>query len=299
MEFVAGIDGGGTKTTLLCWSTKGDKKKKKTFGAFNINSIGEDAFKLLLNEISAELSSLGKCLHLVIGAAGISNNRMSAIADEVFSGFNIPYTLVGDHVIALEGAHEGKEGLAVIAGTGSICFGKGSDGTIERTGGWGHIIGDEGSAYALGRDSLKAIAEDIDGCGGKTVLRALVSARHGLETREDIIRFVYNGDKADIASIAPCVDIAYRDGDDVAIKIVRENAMLLAYQMQAVLKKLDLKHAYAAFFGGLIDKDTPFRMELIKALEDINAGIEYRKPMHNAATGAVMLALKKSKEMTT
>ena len=69
--------------------------------------------------------------------------------------------------------------------------------------------------------------------------------------------------------------------------------------MQAVLKKLDLKHAYAAFFGGLIDKDTPFRMELIKALEDINAGIEYRKPMHNAATGAVMLALKKSKEMTT
>ena len=293
MEFVAGIDGGGTKTTLLCWSIKGDEIQEKTFGAFNINSIGEDAFKLLLNEISAELSSLGKCLHLVIGAAGISNNRMSAIADEVFSGFNIPYTLVGDHVIALEGAHEGKEGLAVIAGTGSICFGKGSDGTIERTGGWGHIIGDEGSAYALGRDSLKAIAEDIDGCGGKTVLRALVSARHGLETREDIIRFVYNGDKADIASIAPCVDIAYRDGDDVAIKIVRENAMLLAYQMQAVLKKLDLKHAYAAFFGGLIDKDTPFRMELIKALEDINAGIEYRKPLHNAATGAVMLALKK------
>ncbi|MBQ0070376.1 MAG: hypothetical protein KBS81_00725, partial [Spirochaetales bacterium] len=134
MEFIAGIDGGGTKTTLLIGKPDGSLVARHTLGAFNINSIGEAGFSHLLQEFMTIFKDYGRCLHLTIGAAGISNTTMQKLVHEAFDKEDIAFDLVGDHIIALEGAHGGDAGLAVIAGTGSICFGKGLDGTIERCG---------------------------------------------------------------------------------------------------------------------------------------------------------------------
>ncbi len=292
MEFAAGADGGGTKTSLVLVDRNGNVIEKRTFSAFNINSIGEDNFRYLLEDISSFLLSCGKCVHLTIGAAGVSNPDMKRIADEVFEKAGIGYDLVGDHVIALEGAHGGEAGLAVIAGTGSICFGRKTDGTIVRTGGWGHLIGDEGSAYALGRDALKAVSAELDGTGPKTILTELLANEKGLSGREDIIRYVYSSDKSAVASLAVLTDRAFENGDEASCNILLSNATSLAAQIKAVHALSELDDAPVAFFGGLIDKDTPFRRVLLDALHETDPHVHYRQSLYPAVIGAAMIALR-------
>ena len=294
MDFFAGIDGGGTKTTLLCRDVSGNKIFSKVFDAFNFNSIGEAAFKNLLSDIADILNNLGHCLKLCIGAAGISNQRMVSLIDEIFEMKGIrAYEVLGDHEIALEGALGGRSGLAVIAGTGSICFGKKADGSIIRAGGWGHIIGDEGSAYALARDAFKAIASAYDGYGEKTVLADLLKERFSLNNRSEIIEYVYSSNKADIAKISIIVDTAVALNDRVAIKIIDNNANALARQICAVAKGFEDIILDVALLGGLLDKDTPLRKRLVDVLETLNSRLNCIAPENSAAEGAVMLARKR------
>ncbi len=296
MDFIAGIDGGGTKTTILISNLDSSVVEKRQLGAFNINSIGPDGFACLLDDVIKVLNEYGRCLYLTIGAAGVSNSIMRNICEEKFSSASIPFDLVGDHIIALEGAHNGGEGLAVIAGTGSICFGKDKNGNIERTGGWGHIIGDEGSAYALGRDVVKYVALDLDDYGKKTLLTSLLKDKLGLSSREEIIKYVYSGTKATIGAISPLVDLAYFENDEVAKDIINSNAKALSLALSGVRKRLKLSSAYVSFFGGLIDKDTPFRRALLKVIEETDSSITYRDSINDAATGALMLSMKKVKK---
>ena len=109
IEFAAGVDGGGTKTTVICRKKDGALLDKKVFGPFNINSIGESAFKDLLREILSYLDSLGTCKSLCIGAAGISNRKMVECVSAVLSDSKIRWSLVGDYEIALTGALDGKD----------------------------------------------------------------------------------------------------------------------------------------------------------------------------------------------
>ena len=291
-EFAAGIDGGGTKTSIVLLDENGNMIARRTFGAFNLNSIGEVHFRSLLEIIGSWLNEHGKCGHLTIGAAGVSNPLMRKIADEVFIPADIPYDMVGDHVIALEGAHGGEPGLAVIAGTGSICFAKTMDGAIVRTGGWGHLLGDEGSAYALGRDAIKAVIAQMDCTGPETLLTDYLADERKLSSREEIIKYVYGGDKTALASLAVLVDRAYEEGDAAAAEILRDNAVKLAGQIQSVHALSGLDKAPVAFLGGLIDKDTPFRRALLAAMKESDTGFYYRAALHPAVMGAAMLALK-------
>lgn len=239
VDFVAGIDGGGTKTRVLCWNMDGKKVSSRQFGAFNLNSIGKKAFESLLDRIGLYLSSIGTCKALCIGAAGISNKSMGKLIAAHLKRFGIRnWKLVGDHEIAMCGALDGKGGIGLIAGTGSICFGKGADGSFERAGGWGHLIGDEGSGYGLGRDALAAVAKAYDGYGEPTLLQKLLAEDMNLESRTQIISYVYSRDKSAVAAIAPIVEKACSLGDKVAQDIVEKNASSLVQMVEAVSCKL-------------------------------------------------------------
>ena len=119
--FVAGIDGGGTHTRLELRDEKNQFIRRMTFGPFNLNSIGETAFRSLLHEVLDACGDLSQCRGLCIGAAGVSNSRVKEILSEVLGNAEMkgPWKLCGDQEIALRGAMD-TPGLAVIAGTGSI-----------------------------------------------------------------------------------------------------------------------------------------------------------------------------------
>lgn len=289
MNFYAGIDGGGTKTKVVCVTEKGEEAK--LFGPFNLNSIGAERFSQLLREIGDYLSSIGSCQALCIGSAGVSNSTMVQMVTDAMNVCGIHnWKLVGDQEIALTGALDGAPGIALIAGTGSICFGRAEDGTTARSGGWGHLIGDEGSGYALGRDALAAVARAFDGYGEKTALTALLVSQLELSTQREIISYTYGGDKSRVAALSRLVEQAAREGDEVARSIIRKNAKEMAALVAAVEQRLHLGETQVAMLGGMLENDTMLRAEFKRVMAGLCPRITCVAPNHDAAEGAVMMA---------
>lgn len=291
MKFAAGIDGGGTKTKVECRDGHGAVLCWKAFGPFNLNSIGEAAFEALLNEITSFLSEIGECAALCAGAAGVSNPQVRTLTARAMERAGIArWRLVGDHEIALHGALSGQPGCALIAGTGSICCGRNEKGEFVRTGGWGHLIDDGGSGYALGRDALAAVVRQWDGRGRKTLLAELVSAELGTKTPQELVAYIYGGDKSRIAAAAPLVECAAEAGDETALEIYAQGGAELAALADATAKRLGFTACEVALLGGLLEHDAYLRTALLERLAGMSPGLRCVSPRQDAAAGAAMMA---------
>lgn len=292
MRFVAGADGGGTNTTVECRDLQGNVLKRRKFGPMNLNSVGEERFCGLLEEIALWLQTLGECDFLCIGTAGISNPRLGQLTKEVFERVGLSrFRLIGDHEAALWGALEGKAGCVLISGTGSICFGRSADGRTVRCGGWGHLIDDGGSGYALGRDALHAVVCSRDGRGPETALSEAVAGHLGSDSPEELISYVYGGDKSRLAALSVLVEQAASAGDEVACRILKDNAEQLADLACAVADCLGLRETEVAMTGGLLERDTGLRRETVLMLHKRRPDLSCVAPRQDAAGGAALLAL--------
>ena len=288
--FVCGVDGGGTKTTAICCGPDGKEISRRVFGPFNLNSIGMQAFESILNELVSFLDETGNCRALCIGAAGITNSRVAECAKAVLGKTGIPYKLMGDYEIAHTGALDGKEGIILIAGTGSVCYGKNRAGSTAMAGGWGHLIGDAGSGYGIGRDALSAVARMYDGYGESTILKDLLARELKLDTAEKIVSYVYSNDKSAVAALSLIVDKAYIKGDAVATQIIRSNAEALVQLVKAVASRLDFNFCNVALLGGLLENETVLKAEFVDLLHS-STKLHCVSPLHSAAEGAVLEAL--------
>jgi N-acetylglucosamine kinase-like BadF-type ATPase len=137
----------------------------------------------------------------------------------------------------------GKPGIVVIAGTGSVCFGKDDKGKIAVSGGWGPLAGDEGGGVGIARDALHAVAKASDGRGIPTKLSKRASEYFRAAGPENLIVAIYSPqvDNARIAGFARDVVESARDGDRVAIEIVEAAGRELGIAANAVIKKLKLE----------------------------------------------------------
>lgn len=289
-EFVCGIDGGGTRTTVVCRTADGRDVGRREFGPLNLNSIGETAFRESLLEMLGYVGSLGSCRALCLGASGITNDRVRMAAEDVLSGSPFPFRIMGDHEIAHTGALGGKEGIILISGTGSVCYGRTSDGRSVFTGGWGHLIGDSGSGYGLGRDALIAVSKVFDGYGRTTVLKDMLAHDMGLDSERRIVSYVYSGDKSVVAAVSPLVDAACRQGDAVATDIVESNAVALVDIVLAAAGRLGFKACSVALLGGLMEHGTCLKEAFVRRLKEKAPLLRCVAPLHDAAEGAVMEA---------
>ena len=290
-DFVCGVDGGGTKTTAICRTLQREEIARRVFGPFNLNSIGLQAFEGILNELVSFLNETGNCRALCIGASGITNSRVSDYVEEVLGRTSIPYKLLGDFEIAHTGALDGKEGIILIAGTGSVCYGKNKDGKTAMAGGWGHLIGDAGSGYGIGRDALSAVARIYDGYGEPTILKDMIADEFSLDTPEKIVSYVYSNDKSAVAAFSPLVDKAFSKGDTVATQIIRSNAESLAQLVKAVASRLGFSSCNVALLGGLMEHQTALREEFVSFMAENTPCLHCISPLRSAAEGAVMEAL--------
>ncbi len=288
--FVAGIDGGGTHTRLELRDEGNNLIRRSQFGPFNITSIGEEAFSALLREVFDSCGGLCECEKLCIGGAGISNPRMKPLLEQQLeqAGFQGKWKLCGDQEIALRGAMD-TPGAVLIAGTGSICFGRNAAGQSTRSGGYGHLIDDGGSGYALGRDVLAAAVRSIDGRSQDTAILGAVYNRLNVHTPQELVSFVY-GSKTDKAAIAKLARIALElaeAGNPVALEILSRGAEELAALVRAVQEKLELTGCPVALLGGLLGNDTCYRRIVVQHLESIAQPVH---PLHDALWGAAQLA---------
>ena len=287
--FIAGIDGGGTHTRIELRDMENRTIRRGEFGPFNINSIGAEAFRALLREVFGWCGDMADCARLCVGGAGISNPMASQILAEELerAGFRGLWKLCGDQEIALRGTVEGS-GVVVIAGTGSICFGKNAAGETARSGGYGHLIDDCGSGYALGRDVLSSAVRSIDGrVKGSGILAAVCERLDGGPER--IVPFVYSP-KTDKAAIADFALIALKlaeQGDREAQAILDREAGELAGMVRAVQESLEMPGCPIALLGGLMSSDNPYRRTVTETLGKLGTVIE---PGHDALWGAAQMA---------
>lgn len=308
IKYVAGLDGGGTKTNVVVADEQGKVLNAFTSGALNLNGEDHERVRQNLREILSSISKLcgglDQCVHICIGAAGISHPEagtrlMDAVRE---SGYHAGLTLVGDHEAALYGALENPYGMILIAGTGSICYGVNERGNSHRTGGFGHLIDDEGSGYSIGREILSAVVKAHDGRIPPTLLEGMV--RKQLRIQEDpdpvraLVSFVYdkNRNKRDIAALAPLLNEACALGDQAAFAIAHTSAEALYGLVVPVAERLSLQEGRLAFAGSVLLHNTYVQAALRERLAQRYPRLGMDMPGHDAAWGAAMMALRLKQE---
>ena len=182
-------------------------------------------------------------------------------------------------------------------GPGSIAFGKDEKGDIHRVGGWGRILGDEGSGFFIGKQALTVVCRHLDGRSLSTTLTAIIAKKFGLRTSADIITAIYKKD-FNIASIAPLVFDAMEKGDAAASEIVQhasneltEHVRALTMKFQDGSEKGSGRRISLSFIGGLIDHETPLTQSLRRQISNLFPNIDVVAPKSPPAYGAVLMAL--------
>jgi N-acetylglucosamine kinase-like BadF-type ATPase len=201
-----------------------------------------------------------------------------------------------DAVTNMTAAGCGRRGVVVIAGGGSIAYTMIKGGKIIRAGGWGSALGDEGSAYAIGRAAITAMAREEDGRGPRTELTPRLLSHFHVKHPHEIRRLGSSGrlGVAEIAHLAPLVSECAAHGDREARRIMRQAALDLAELAAAVLTRSSLENRRTPVFltGGVFNDVRTLRPAFVAALRRRIPQAVARAPRFPPVIGAVLLALK-------
>lgn len=302
-QWVFGIDGGGTTARLRVESLRGELLFLTEASSVNPRSVGWDGARGELEKLFAELYKGTKlspdaCAAGFAGIAGIDRPddapMMTAILRDAGEfGIDTVIEVKNDSIPALAGAFGEMKGILLIAGTGSIAVGTDGAGRTVRSGGWGHVLGDEGSAYWVGLRALNAAVRFHDRRGPQTDLLGRALAYFGEKEPFSLIPAVYEPfDKAKIAAFARIAAEERERGDEVAVSIFKSAAEELASLAISVAIRLGQAQTGGsiAFAGGFISNN-----ELL--WRDTEARILSSLPRHtilepraDAASGACLLA---------
>lgn len=204
-------------------------------------------------------------------------------------------SVVSDSATALAGAFRRGPGIVAISGTGSVVLGRNIAGGQHRAGGWGWLVGDEGSAVAIGRAGLRAACAHADQSGPRTKLHDLMLAHFGITDLNDAKRIVYAPEFAakGFASLAPLVSSAAEQDDDAAFEIIRGDGVMLAGQVIAVARRLKLTptDTRVAPLGGGFAYIYGLRAAFAHAFAMIQPDVQVVEPDADALQGAVWMAM--------
>lgn len=273
-QLFIGLDAGASKTTLLAESGDGSVDLRLDGPPANLQRSGVEQTAEVLVGLIRQAREAHPSLPVASICAGVAGAGQSAdreaLTRRLKEALDLPddqsIRIVHDAAIALETAFGEGSGVILIAGTGSVVFGRTPDGRLERTGGWGYLIGDEGSGHALGIAGLRAVAHAMDS-GPPTRLQALLADRHGVDDRDGLIRLVY-GEDWPAQQFAPQVIEAALGGDAIAGSIVEEQAGHLAQQVRWLARRCPTLEPRIALVGGLVN-ERYYREALSDALQEL------------------------------
>jgi N-acetylglucosamine kinase-like BadF-type ATPase len=207
--------------------------------------------------------------------------------------------VVNDALVALEAGAPGLPGIVVISGTGSIAYGRNAHGAGARAGGWGHVIGDEGSGYWIGRHALAAVVRAVDGRGPRTELTEDVLAHFGVPNAAGLVDIVYNREvpRRNVATLGPIVQRACDRGDAVATQVLERAAEELVLAAGSVAARLEMRGDPFPFIlaGGVFRVVSWLVDELERRLVEVAPRCQVRPLAEEPAAGAVSLALQEAR----
>lgn len=247
-ELVLGVDGGGTKTRAVIMDERGEILGEGRAGPSNPLRVGVGAAMTAIRQAvdracAAARVRRGEIVAAEIGLAGVKRQDVREHMREALSELGIGlFDVVPDADIALFGATGGAPGLVVIAGTGSVCCGTNARGKSAYAGGWGPMVGDEGSGSWIARRALQAVAKATDGRAAKTSLVDASCEYFNVAQPEDLATAIYAAGMTNdrIAGFARYVIDAARERDAVAREIVVDAGRELGQAACAIIGKLHM-----------------------------------------------------------
>lgn len=302
MKYVIGIDGGGTSSTLRILDEQGTELGSGVGGPTNMSAqpveeVRNTLDNLIIGSIEHAGLSIGECNALCIGTAGAGRAYQSTILKGIIKDIGIKKNVIvrNDADIALVAGAGKEEGIIVIAGTGSIAYGSTLEGKSYRTGGWGHIVGDEGSAYYIGARALTEALRSYDGRRESTLLLPMLMDAINVDDVDYMIKYIYDDgfSKTKIAKLAKVVDEAYKKGDQTAKEILSDGSYELFLLADAVVRKLgfnDITTTLVTSGSVLLKNDFVFK-NFERYVEQNYPKLQIVKLDKDAAYGAAYIAL--------
>jgi N-acetylglucosamine kinase-like BadF-type ATPase len=299
-SFLIGLDGGATKTVALVSDLDGRVLGRGVGGPSNYQVVGLQAAGDAMNQaIRAALADASveaiQPRAVCLGLSGVDRPddyaQIRAWADEQMPG--TPIVIVNDAMLVMAAGTPESWGVAMISGTGSIVYGRTPDGRMARAGGWGHLLGDEGSGFAAGLAALRAVVRADDGRAAQTALTRLVLEHWSLATPQGLVSRVYleQAPTQDIAALAALVEAAASEGDAVALGILQEAGHELALAVDAVVRRLGLPGPVpCAQAGSMIVKGRIVRQMFLESAASLGLRLDPVTPVSEPAQGAVRLA---------
>ncbi len=296
--FVLGIDAGGTKTVCLLADEHANVLATARGPGANLQAGGELEVEKALHTVMAEALGRDRSVRpnaICCGMAGVDRPEDTAIIRTILTriGQKAELLIVNDALIALEAGAPGEAGVVVVAGTGSIAYGRDAQGHAARAGGWGHVLGDEGSGYWLGRQALQAVVRASDRRGPATSLAPTVLAHYHVARAQDLVHEIYYGGArpSAIATLGALVESAAGEGDDVARQIIETGAAELAAAAVSVATRLQLESCPVVLAGGMFNAVPRLKASLVARLAGSLPHATIRPLTVEPAQGAVRLAL--------
>jgi len=273
MSVVLGIDGGGTRTRasivdgerVLAFGENGSIKRLRVGAA-----TAEANLRALLKDVFAQAGLKG----VKAASAGVASATMPGVKEwitAVFDDFGVEHSeVVGDEVIALDGAFRGGPGILQIAGTGSNCIGRSPDGGRESAGGWSSRLGDEGSGYWIGLHAVRRALNALDREEPTQILET-VGAIWRTKTLEELVNLGDGTPGPDFAALAPAINKLAEAGDAVALGVLNQAAADLVESVLLVRAKLRRKHNLkaevpVAWIGSVVGKSRLVREQFFTGL---------------------------------
>ncbi len=251
-------------------------------------------FKLIRNV--SKKKSEQSIVSVTIGLAGAGRKKIS---EEIENRLKLltdrrkilvkSIKVLSDVEIALEGAFAGAPGIILIAGTGSIALGKNKNGKLFCAGGYGKIIGDEGSGYSIGRKALQSVSKELDERENKTFLTEILNRKFGINNKNDLINAVYSSG-FDIARFARHVIETARIGDKVARSLLEKESDELICHVKVLQKQMGVKKVNLCLAGGLLSSKNYYSNLLCRKIKKSLNNIEIKKIIYPPEIGAVLLA---------
>ena len=304
---VLGIDAGGTKTVCLLADERGNILSEGRGGGANLHTSGELDVEKVLHEVmetaigDRDITPAAVCL----GIAGVDRDDEARTVRAIMRriGYKSRIVVVNDALVALVAGAGNAPGIVIIAGTGSIVYGRNARFEAARAGGWGHIIGDEGSGYWIGREALAAIVRAADERGPDTRLTEDVLAHFNIDDTSRLPRIVYDRElpRMSVAALGPIVQQANDLGDAVASGILERAADELVLAARSVATRLEMRGDEFAFVlaGGVFRVVPWLGYEVTRRLVEVAPRSHVRLLEQEPASGAVGLALAEARGTLT
>jgi glucosamine kinase len=300
--FVVGVDGGGTRVRAVVLDREGRELSRVVGPGAVVTQadpgVAADAVAAVVRQAADEAGTGLPLDALWAGLAGAGHETARAAVREALAARDLARKLeVGTDVeAAFQDAFGEGPGILLLAGTGSVAWGRRVDGDEARAGGWGHLVGDEGSGWALGLGALRAVLRAADGRGPETSLaravpRALDLSPHAFA--EALVPWVAEASKSRVASLAQVVAAEASAGDTVARSLLEGAAEALVEHVDALHRRLpgrEQETLVVALAGGLLGEGGVLRNAVASRLGD--RGLEVLDRVPDPVRGAGRRALR-------